>query len=485
MESSMSNVNLLTPGALWQDDTNVFACSGRRCGRRFNRLFCPKHHCRWCGRVYCDACAPKQTMHNGQLVRKCNRCRLPVVFRHSWNERTRMMDCTPFECIISYLTPRSITALLQSCHTMMSEFPVCGYPFYDSIQQRFPSFYPGAQIGRGTFGTVFKCEDRTTADHKRAILKCINKATNLTYTRWMGALTELRILESVNHPNVAHLLGAFQTREDLVIVMEAGEGGTARRAAASVREYGQAAEEAFTANIMEGVAAGLDYLYREKHIIHRDIKLDNIVLSADYSTPMIIDFGLAEFILNEEGQWYVVGGTRNYAAPESIAAVANGHVHMKEPGITMHKGDLFSLGVVAYYLLSGHRPFRSRSFDKMHEEMRCGVSCTGPLWDGISSDARELVQALLSYDPAQRPDYAAIKENPFITARTAGVKSIQLQRNARLLVDEEETHAEWVTLELSDLREATDEGESEVLLPLSTPQRWYHAYLPRFSLLGL
>ncbi|KAK7197713.1 protein kinase [Novymonas esmeraldas] len=487
MQSSTgTSCELVTPGAVWQDESGVCVCSGRRCGRRFNRLFCLKHHCRWCGRVYCDACAPKRAAHKQQLLRQCNRCRLPPIFRHSWNARTRAMDCTPFDCIVSYLTPRSITALLQSCHTMLSEFPVSGYPFCDTIQQRYPSFYPGAQVGRGTFGTVFKCEDRTAADRRRVILKCVSKATNLTYTRWQSAITELRILQVAQHPNVAHVLGAFQTREDLVIIMEAGEGGTARRAAACVREYGRAAEAAFTANLVEGVAAGLDYLYREKGIIHRDIKLDNIVLSADLSTPMIIDFGLAEFVTTEKEQWYVVGGTRNYAAPESVAAVASGNVNVQATGLTMHKGDLFSLGVVAYYLLSGQRPFQGRTFEKIHEEMRRGVTCAGPHWDGVSADGRRLVEALLSYDPAQRPDYAAIKANPFIASRTAGVAAIQMRQNARHLLDAEAAHAEWVALEPSELTAAWEEEEgassTTSAMPMPAPRRWYHACSPHVVL---
>ncbi|KAG5502030.1 hypothetical protein JKF63_04307 [Porcisia hertigi] len=481
MESSVGAGDLLTPGAMWQDENTVSLCSSRTCGRRFNRLFCPKHHCRWCGRVYCDSCAPKQKMRNKVFLRRCNRCRLPPIFRHMWNAHTERMDSTPFECIISYLTPRSITALLQSCHTMMSEFPVCGYPFYESIQERFPSFYPGAQIGRGGFGTVFKCEDRSAADNRQAILKCIRKAANMTYTRWVGALTELHILESVNHPNVARLLSAFQTREDLVIVMEAGDGGTAHRAAECVREYGRAAEEAFTANIIEGVAAGLDYLYREKHIIHRDIKLDNIVLSADYTTPMIIDFGFAEYVQDDEEKSYFLVGTRNYVSPESVAALLSGKHFMRESGVTMHKGDIFSLGVAAHYLLSGYWPFRSKSYEKTHSEMQRGVTCSGPRWDGICDEARELVQALLSFDPDKRPDYAAIKENPFIKGRAAGVRSIQMKRNARLLYDEAKIQTEWVTLEPSNMRTVVNEEESEVLLPPPNPQPWYEAYLPRLS----
>jgi hypothetical protein len=475
--SSSSTILLEIPGAAWQDESRVDICNGRRCHRRFNRLFCSKHHCQWCGRVFCDACAPRQTTRHGKLLRRCNSCRLPLVFKHFWNEQKHLMDCTPLECILSFLAPRDITALLQSCHTMLAEFPVCGYPFHASIQERFPSYYTGAQIGRGSFGTVYKCEDRLAKDRRRVILKCVLKSSNLTYTRWSKAVAELRILASVDHPNVAHLLEAFQTREYLVMVMEAGEGGTVRQGYEYVRQH-RLSLESFTANVIEGVAAGLDYLYREKRIVHRDIKLDNIVLSADFATPMIIDFGLAEYIEQEEGQWFVVGGTRNYAPPESIGAIAAGHLDMKETGLTMHKGDIFSLGVVAYVLLTAHRPFQSKvRFDKQYEEMQRGVPCSGPLWDGTSSAAQTLVQAMLAFIPAERPGYKEIKSNPFIESRVAGVLQIKESRLSGLLEAEKETLDQWVMLEPSEMQE-----EESDILSLATPQRWYHAYLPRTNL---
>lgn len=475
--SSSASTFLEVPGAVWQDEARVDVCSGRRCHRRFNRLFCLKHHCQWCGRVFCDACAPRQALRHGTLLRRCNRCRLPLVFQHFWNAQTQSMDCTPFTRILSFLTPASITALLQCCHTTLAEHPLAGYPFHASIQERFPSYYTGAQIGRGSFGTVYKCEDRLSKDRRRVILKCVLKASNLTYTRWSKALTELRILASVEHRNVARLLESFQTREHLVIVMEAGEGGTVRQGYEYVRQH-RLPLEAFTANVIEGVAAGLDYLYREKHIVHRDIKLDNIVLSADYTTPMIIDFGLAEYITEEEGQWFVVGGTRNYAPPESIGAIAAGHLDIKETGATMHKGDIFSLGVVAYVLLTAHRPFQSKvRFDKQYEEMQRGVACSGPLWDGTSADAQALVQAMLAFKPSERPTYAEIKENAFILARGAGVAQICELRLSGLLAAERETMDQWVMLEPSEVQD-----EDSEILSLATPQRWYHAYLPRSNL---
>ncbi|KPI88889.1 putative protein kinase [Leptomonas seymouri] len=478
MQRGGSSCALLeVPGAVWQDKHSVDACSGRRCRRRFNRLFCAKHHCQWCGRVFCDACAPRQIVRSGKLLRRCSSCRLPIIFKHFWNAQKQAMDCTPFECIVSFLTPRSITALLQSCHTMMAEYPVCGYPFLESIQERFPSYYTGAQVGRGSFGTVYKCEDRLAKDRRRVILKCVLKSSNLTYTRWCKAITELRILASVEHRNVARLLEAFQTREHLVIVMEAGEGGTVRQGYEYVRQH-RLPLAAFTANIIEGVAAGLDYLYHEKHIVHRDIKLDNIVLSADYATPMIIDFGLAEYIVQEEGQWFVVGGTRNYAPPESIGAIAAGHLDIRETGLTMHKGDIFSLGVVAYILLTAHRPFQNKvRFDLQYEEMEKGVSCSGPLWDGTSSAAQALVRAMLSFSPPQRPCHADIKASPFIESRAAGVAQIREARLSGLLEAEKETRDQWVTLEPSEMQE-----EDTDIFSLATPQRWYHTYLPRTNL---
>lgn len=452
--------SLFTPGATWQENREVDVCNGRLCQRRFVRVFCPRHHCRWCGRIFCDACAPRTATCSGgssTFYRRCNSCRLPAIFGHVRNPFTGQMDCTAATLVMSFLSPASVTALLQSCHTMLAHCPLDGCPLFPSIQSRFPSFHPGALIGCGGFGSVYKCEDRRTHDQRQVILKCITKASNRTYTMWQRAFTELKVLRAAKHQNVARLLEVFQTKEHLIVVLEAGDGGTAKEASQYMRKY-RLQLEPLVAAVVEGVAAGLEYLYTNLGVVHRDIKMDNIVLNANYTTPMIIDFGLAEYVTSE-AKTYVAAGTPGYAAPESVQAVVDATYQFSATGEVMHRGDLFSLGVVAYSMLTAHHPFRSRKTRKQWGEMKAGIRCQGPLWDGISEEARHLVELLLSYDPFARPTYTEIVANPFIALRTEKLQHISDYRMTALRVEEDKVQAEWVMLNPSEMLE----GEFDAL----------------------
>lgn len=428
-------------------------CSARGCGKHFNVPF-QKHHCRWCGRVFCDRCAPRSAVVDDQLYRRCNGCRLPVVFRSFVNPISHQRESTPCQVILSFLTPKSITALLQSCRTMAAEFPVANYQYYPSIKARFPSFYEGACIGKGSFGTVYKCEDRRAPDRRRVALKRMVKVQTVTYTQWCKVLTELDILGTIHHRNVASLVEVFQTTEDLIIVMEAGEGGTARQAWEYVRKHNLPLEP-FVAHFIEQVACGLNYLYRERRIVHRDIKFENIVLSADYNTPMIIDFGLAEYVREEGGQLFMASGTAGFAPPENVEAVVRKKLGFIATGEVMHRGDLFSLGVVAYIMLVQQRPLRSKRFSKMWLELQEGVTFADTCWLSFSPYARDLVRRLLRTNPMERPTYEEIRVHPFVTSQAPRMDVIVKARQVSRAAEDIEAEEEWVLVEPD-----TDEGGS-------------------------
>lgn len=100
---------------------------------------------------------------------------------------------------------------------------------------------------------------------------------------------------------MASLIEVFQTDKELVIVLEAGDGGTVRQACEYICRH-HLLNEAFVALVILHVTEALDYLYHTHHIIHRDVKLDNMVINRDYSNVMIIDFGLANIVTKVEAQ---------------------------------------------------------------------------------------------------------------------------------------------------------------------------------------
>ncbi|CUG90837.1 protein kinase, putative [Bodo saltans] len=439
---------LLYPCVRWVPDSEVDSCT--KCSSKFQKLsFKSKHHCRHCGKIYCDKCAPLQPLPNGTpwmkynmtQARKCNACQLPRIFQahRFYGENTRL-DGGIVELIMSFLDDRSVARLQQSCATMLRQFPVPNVPYFESLQARFPTLFAGAQIGRGACGTVYKVEDW---DGSKVAVKVVEKARVYSYYGWRKLFGEIEIMRGNEHVNVSRILEVFQTASHLAIIMELGEGGSLKRAYEVVRKkhYDM---EVFTANVVGQVAAGLDYLYHTRKIVHRDIKHDNIVLSKDYSRVMIIDFGLAEWVRDDYKQKYVPCGTMGFASPENIQAVVERKTVFQANGYAMHESDLFSLGVVAFMLLSGSKPLRGQRFTEQHAEVRRGLRCSGPRWQHVSDRAKHIIEWLLVGPTIQRATAADVVQHPWVLDSIHKFSAIESDRIGEIELEDRMEGDEWV-----------------------------------------
>ncbi|CCW70761.1 unnamed protein product [Phytomonas sp. Hart1] len=168
---------------------------------------------------------------------------------------------------------------------------------------------------------------------------------------------------------------------------------------------------------------------------------------------MIIDFGLSEQLRADgEGErgglhLFAPAGTPGYASLENLAAVVSGRPSFQATAATMHKGDFFSLGVMAYTMLTLHHPLRSRGFAKQYLELQLGIRCEGPGWEGISREAADLVSRLLQKDPDARPDYAALCAHPFIRQNASKMAEIIRYRQEADRRDDAEEREHWVRME--------------------------------------
>lgn len=139
-------------------------------------------------------------------------------------------------------------------------------------------------------------------------------------------------------------------------------------------------------------------------IVHRDIKLENIMMnnSSDLAVPKLVDFGLAKIIGPSEKADEPFG-TLGYVAPEVLK---------KEP--YSFSCDLWSLGCIAYALLSGSLPF-----DCETQEETIKMTLQGPLefdlpiWDTVSDTAKDLITGLLMKDPAKRLTLDRVLAHPW------------------------------------------------------------------------
>lgn len=179
------------------------------------------------------------------------------------------------------------------------------------------------------------------------------------------------------------------------MVMELASGGELYQ---RVRRNGRLAEgevKRIFAAIVEGV-----YYLHSHGIIHRDLKLSNILLSSE-GMPKIADFGLAVKVAGDrDSEQQTLCGTPNYLAPEVILKNPYGKA-----------ADLWSLGCLLYSMIVGRPPFESTDIRDTFSRVSRGDF---RIPEDVSPDARDLISRLIVLDPKQRIPLESIRRHPFV-----------------------------------------------------------------------
>ncbi len=203
------------------------------------------------------------------------------------------------------------------------------------------------EIGRGGMGAVFLAMRDDGHYQKQVAIKVIKRGldTDFILRRF---LSERQILASLDHPNIARLLDGGATQEGLpYLVMEYVEGRP-------ITAYCEAERLPIAERLRLFREACAAVHYAHQHlVIHRDLKPSNILVTAD-GKPKLLDFGIAK-MLDPDVDVYAMEVTAtalrmmtpNYASPEQVRGL---------PVTTA--SDVYSLGVLLYELLTGHRPYR-------------------------------------------------------------------------------------------------------------------------------
>ncbi|XP_057890491.1 serine/threonine-protein kinase 32A [Melospiza georgiana] len=196
-------------------------------------------------------------------------------------------------------------------------------------------------IGKGSFGKV--CVVQKTDTKKMYAMKYMNKQKCVERNEVRNVFKELQIMQGLEHPFLVNLWYSFQDEEDMFMVVDLLLGGDLRYHLQQNVRFQEATVKLF---ICELVLA-LDYL-QSRHIIHRDIKPDNILLD-ERGHVHVTDFNIAT-MLTKESPVTTIAGTKPYMAPEMFSST--------KPTSYSFAVDWWSLGVTAYELLRTRRPYR-------------------------------------------------------------------------------------------------------------------------------
>ena len=260
-------------------------------------------------------------------------------------------------------------------------------------------------LGRGSFGSVYlvrRKQDQKIYALKTVIFEKLNKRDQ------ENSLNEVRILASINHPNVIGYKEAFwdDSGSSLNIVMEYADDGDLETKIVKMRKEGGMFNESLIWSYSIQMIEGLKALH-DKKIMHRDIKSANIFLVKDKHQCKIGDMNVSKVI--KEKVLRTQTGTPYYASPE---------VWRDEP--YSYKSDLWSIGCVIYELCALRPPFKGKDLDELYVNV-----CKGNI-ERIShiysEDLWKMIVMLLQVDVKKRVDCKEFLDSNLIMKKIKEMK---------------------------------------------------------------
>lgn len=244
------------------------------------------------------------------------------------------------------------------------------------------SFYKiGQQIGNGAFGKVHMAVNRLTG--LKVAIKTIEKAFIKDQRTRRKIFQEVFIMKKLCHCNIIRILEVFESSNKVMIALEYAGGGDLLQI---IKYRGRLTEEEAKGIFFQVIGA-----VKACHlagIVHRDVKLDNILLNSDMTEIKLCDFGVSRFakageIVKEQC------GTPAYLAPEIIA----------DQGYEPFYVDLWSMGVLLYAMLSATVPFKAKNLPDLHKLVLRGKY---EIPQYFSSEATDLIGKMLNPVPQLR-----------------------------------------------------------------------------------
>ena len=261
-------------------------------------------------------------------------------------------------------------------------------------------------LGKGSFGEVFltkKVNGKELYATKRMDRAEFDKPDNNK-----RLLNEISILQKISHKNIVKLIEVKKTKSHIYIVTEFCNGGSLTD---NLNKYVQIHRKAFSEEIvqylMKQIVSAIYYLHMNK-IVHRDLKLDNILLNFPNENDKanlnmlkaeikLIDFGFATRLRTVNGNLAnTILGTPSNMEPHMLRDMENQRPSLKGYN---EKVDIWSLGTLCYEMLVGRMTFAGHSMEELYKKVKAG-NYKLPLW--LSKEAVSFINGMLQYDSNKR-----------------------------------------------------------------------------------
>uniref|UniRef100_A0A672Q121 non-specific serine/threonine protein kinase n=1 Tax=Sinocyclocheilus grahami TaxID=75366 RepID=A0A672Q121_SINGR len=268
-------------------------------------------------------------------------------------------------------------------------------------KDNFESLYTEVmELGRGRFAVTKWCEQR--GNRRSVAAKLVNKKL----MRREHVVQELGVLQCLQHPHLVGLLDTYETPASYVLILEIADQG---RLLDYIVSWGNLTEEKVSLYLRD-ILEALHYLHTCR-IAHLDLKPENVLIEQTSNQPLVklTDFGDAAHLSNTP-YIHPLLGSPEFSAPELV---------LGEPAALA--SDLWSLGVLAYVMLSGASPFLDESVEETCLNIcRLDFSFPEDYFRSVSQAARDFVCDLLQGEPCRRPSaQVCLREEPWLQPNAA------------------------------------------------------------------
>ena len=276
-------------------------------------------------------------------------------------------------------------------------------------------------LGRGSYGEIYLGQKGN--DPLLYAVKVLDKKKmdSPKMKKYLDA--EIEITKELSHPNIVHFYEKLADDTNYYLIMEYCNGGTLNQC---MEKYMSVYKEPFSLEIIQNFMRQIISAFCHIHshnIIHRDIKLDNILLSYENESDIknlnlmkanikIIDFGVAIKLDSEEYAFTAVG-TPLTMDPLILKKYAKAGGYEKLQGYN-EKADVWSLGSVFYNLLTGKRMFTAKTKEEFVQKVESG-NYVVPIDKSLFKEPISFLNCMLQYDPEDRISVHNLAQHDFIT----------------------------------------------------------------------
>uniref|UniRef100_A0A8C9YRU3 calcium/calmodulin-dependent protein kinase n=1 Tax=Sander lucioperca TaxID=283035 RepID=A0A8C9YRU3_SANLU len=273
------------------------------------------------------------------------------------------------------------------------------------------------ELGKGAFSVVRRCMKISTGQEYAA--KIIN-TKKLSARDHQKLEREARICRLLKHPNIVRLHDSISEEGFHYLVFDLVTGGELFEDIVAREYYSEADASHCIQQILESVNQ-----CHVNGIVHRDLKPENLLLASKLkgAAVKLADFGLAIEVQGEQQAWFGFAGTPGYLSPEVLR---------KDPyGKPV---DMWACGVILYILLVGYPPFWDEDQHRLYQQIKAGAyDFPSPEWDTVTPEAKDLINKMLTINPAKRVTATDALKHPWICQRSTVASMMHRQETVECL----------------------------------------------------